>query len=515
MPLERTRPAMHAVIAGMCALLLVVGTVPLIGATYAYGEEQPASKQQKEPEQSAQGDKEGVERSAAETIEAPAEALPVASGDEADGEAEVRSSNSSEVVEKELTIASHPGSWMFIPIRNVTDENGNVVERETSGQIGVSVDLGKVHSNGSGVMVDENVEIDEGAGQINNSENLPHCVRVVAPKDARGYSPSYANVVISDSNGDGAYDKAAISYVYPELVNVAVVNAQGQPVKACVRVGDATGGLPAPYVSHYWVYNGTPSLTVDKNGCFPVGCHLGGNKLVIDVAPADPLGSDQIEGFQIGAEYFAPDGVINDVKAYGSVHSDFAPTESGDLPVSGDAGVKVSGTLNGINVPMGAEASVNAIQLTSGASYEELASRAVNGVLAGIFEVNLIVNGTQVHDGFGSLAVTFPVDAKYNGHWVTVWHRHNDGSITSERVMAENGAVTVTVTDLSSFALEIGELAVSEGEGGEGEKAESSSEATPLAKTGDPLSWAAGLAGLALAALAACGAAAYSSRKVR
>ena len=58
----------------MCALLLVVGTVPLIGATYAYGEEQPVSKQQKEPEQSAQGDKEGVERSAAETIEALAEA---------------------------------------------------------------------------------------------------------------------------------------------------------------------------------------------------------------------------------------------------------------------------------------------------------------------------------------------------------------------------------------------------------------------------------------------------------
>lgn len=511
MPFQRTRPAMHAMIAGMCALLLAVSMVPPFGTAYAYGEEQPASKQQKETEQSTQGDNEGAKRSAAETMEAPTEALPVASSDEGDGEAEAKTSNSTEVVKKELTIASHSGSWMFIPIRNVTDENGNTVERELSGQIGVSVDLGKVHSNGSGVMVDENVEIGEGAGQINNSENLPHCVRVVAPKDARGYSPSYANVVLSDSNGDEAYDKAAISYVYPELVNVTVVNAQGQPVKACVRVGDATGGLPATYVSHYWVYNGTPSLTVDKNGCFPVGCHLDGDKLVIDVAPADPLGSDQIEGFQIGAEYYAPDGVINDVKAYGSVHSDFAPTESGDLPVAGDAGVKVSGTLNGINVPMGAEASVNAIQLTSGTSYEELASRVGNGVLAGIFEVNLIVNGKQVHDGFGSLTVTFPVDAKYNGHWVTVWHRHNDSSITSERVMAENGAVTVTVTNLSSFALAIGELAVSEGEG---EMAESSSEATPLAKTGDPLPWA-GLAGLALAALAACGAAALSSRKVR
>lgn len=511
---ERTTPAIHAMIAGVCALLLVVGMVPVIGAEYAYGGEQPASKQQKEPEQTTPGDKEGVEGPATETMEAPTEVHTVASGDEGDGEAKAKTSNSTEVVKKELTIASHSGSWMFIPIRNVTDENGNTVERELSGQTGVSVDLGKVHSNGSGVMVDENVEIGEGAGEINNSENLPHCVRVVAPKDARGYSPSYANVVLSDSNGDGAYDKAAISYVYPELINVTVVNAQGQPVKACVRVGDATGGLPAPYVSHYWVYSGTPSLTVDKNGCFPVGCHLDGDKLVIDVAPADPLGSDQIEGFQIGAEYYAPDGVINDVKAYGSVHIDFAPTESGDLPVAGDAGVKVSGTLNGINVPMGADASVNAIQLTSGTSYEELASRVGNGVLAGVFEVNLIVNGKQVHDGFGSLSVTFPVDAKYNGHWVTVWHRHNDGSITSERVVAENGAVTVTVADLSSFALEIGELAVSEGEGGEGEKAESSSEATPLAKTGDPLSWA-GLAGLALAAFAACGAAVLGSRKVR
>ncbi|WP_140396486.1 hypothetical protein [Gordonibacter sp. An230] len=170
--------------------------------------------------------------------------------------------------------------------------------------------------------------------------------------------------------------------------------------------------------------------------------------------------------------------------------------------------------MNGINVPMGAEASVNAIQLTSGASYEELASRVGNGVLAGIFEVNLIVNGKQVHDGLGSLTVAFPVDTKYNGHWVTVWHRHNDGSITSERVMAENGVVTVTVTDLSSFALEIEELASSEDANAKDEGSATNSKITPLAKTGDPLSWA-GLAGLALAALAACGAAAMGLRKTR
>lgn len=182
------------------------------------------------------------------------------------------------------------------------------------------------------------------------------------------------------------------------------------------------------------------------------------------------------------------------------------------IPVSGTSGVTATGILSGANVPEDATVEVSADVVTSGAVFDELDAVLGDGALAGIFEVKLTVNGQQVHDGFGSLTVAFPVDVKYNGHWVTVWHRHNDGSITSERVIAANGAVAMTVTDLSTFALEVGELAASGGESGE--KSEPSSEVTPLAKTGDPLPWA-GFAGLAAAALAACGAAAWSLRKTR
>ncbi|WP_140396460.1 LPXTG cell wall anchor domain-containing protein [Gordonibacter sp. An230] len=128
--------------------------------------------------------------------------------------------------------------------------------------------------------------------------------------------------------------------------------------------------------------------------------------------------------------------------------------------VSGGTGITASGALSGANIPEGAQVALSAAELSAGdADYDRLVAAMGAGELAGVYEVSMFVNGSEVHDGFGELTLTMPVDEAYNGHWVTVWHLHADGSITSERVVAENGGVTFTVSDLSTFALEIGELA--------------------------------------------------------
>jgi LPXTG-motif cell wall-anchored protein len=158
--------------------------------------------------------------------------------------------------------------------------------------------------------------------------------------------------------------------------------------------------------------------------------------------------------------------------------------------VSGDTGIKASGTLSGSSIPEGANVAINAVELQPGnADYDKLASAMGDAKISGVYDVSMLVNGTEVHNGFGDLVLSMPVDPAYNGHWVTVWHLHDDGSITTERHVAKDGVVTFTVSDLSSFGLEIGEVA------------DSGATVTPtsdrLPQTGDPTA--------ALGLLAACG----------
>lgn len=241
----------------------------------------------------------------------------------------------------------------------------------------------------------------------------------------------------------------------------------------------------------------------------------------------DPASSFPGMGYEAGIWYhvlsdtpFDPEkpimkntSIVNYLKEGTVVKPDEGDT---NIPVSGSTGIVASGTPSGPNVPEGSTVELGAEAVTSGGAYEALTAK-VSGVLAGVFEVNLTVDGKPVHDGFGTIEVTFPVDAKYNGHWVTVWHRHSDGTITGDKVVARDGKVTATITDLSTFALEVGELATAETTEEEGgseatEPASGSADSAALAKTGDsPLGFAA--AGLAAVALAAVGFAGYRCRK--
>ena len=251
----------------------------------------------------------------------------------------------------------------------------------------------------------------------------------------------------------------------------------------------------------------------------------------------DPAGSFPGMGYEADVWYyiktftpFDPDKPITQntsIANYLKGGSTVPDGDGGGITVAGSTGVTAQGVISGPNVPDGATVELGAEAVASGSAYDELTAY-VSGVLAGVFEVNLTVDGKPVHDGFGTIEVTFPVDEKYNGHWVTVWHRHADGAITRDRVVAKDGKVTVAIFDLSTFALEVGELVAAEtpeedgddgtdsDTSGTGSDAAGTGSDTPvtttLAKTGDsPLGFAS--AGLAIVAFAVVAIAGYRSRR--
>lgn len=73
------------------------------------------------------------------------------------------------------------------------------------------------------------------------------------------------------------------------------------------------------------------------------------------------------------------------------------------------------------------------------------------------YEVTLFLDGSETHNDFGNLKLSFPVDAKYNNAKAKIYHCHNNdpSNITLEReTSVENGFVTLdNVTDLSMFAI--------------------------------------------------------------
>lgn len=87
------------------------------------------------------------------------------------------------------------------------------------------------------------------------------------------------------------------------------------------------------------------------------------------------------------------------------------------------------------------------------------------------YEVKLMVNGSEMHTGFGSITLHFPVMTKIGSTAVTdvvVWHKHQDGSITSSARKVVSGKVDVAVTDLSEFLVTTTVTKVPSGDGDDG-----------------------------------------------
>lgn len=211
----------------------------------------------------------------------------------------------------------------------------------------------------------------------------------------------------------------------------------------------ASGGTPT--ITAAYPYDPEFSRTLaDGQGCTITYTHEG--REVSDFyAPGTYTATVTGQGTDRGGSVWGTDSV------------DFTVTAPpvADIPVEGDTGATASGSLYGPNVPDGASPEIGVTPLTPGnPAYEALLGAMGTGDFAGAYDVVLTIDGEEVHDGFGAIHLTFPVDSRYDGRWATVWHRHLDGSITSQRVQVVDGTVGIDVTDLSSFAVEIGDEAV-------------------------------------------------------
>lgn len=129
------------------------------------------------------------------------------------------------------------------------------------------------------------------------------------------------------------------------------------------------------------------------------------------------------------------------------------PTD-GTIVVSGETGIRAEGNLSGANIPENATLEVKAEAVTSGAYFDGLDKSMGDARISDVYEITLMVNNQSVHDGFGELSISLPIDAKYNGHVIIVHHHQGADGITKTRAIARDGYVSFTVTSLSGFAME-------------------------------------------------------------
>lgn len=352
---------------------------------------------------------------------------------------------------------------------------------------------------------------------------------VVDQSDDGRYASSVWGTV-SDTDNDGVSDHIDIVARYDKVYTPQVLNERGESIPV-TKVTCEYGSMYPHLQGHTWdapfrdisIYATWGDTTLPQK--FPVRL-TESNDLVI--TSANPNMQAASVEFVVGY-----DPVTNNISEIIDVRPDYKqiddPVETVKPipapPVKGDAGITSSGTLQGPSIPVDAEVSLEASLITKGEGYDTLLKEVESSKLYGVFNVDMTVNGNQIHDGFGTLALSFPVDAKYNGYSFRIVHLHNDGTTTVEQSVAKDGLVTIRVTDLSTFALEIGEKVPTSTEQEQeqapktptalpsserGDEQETGGKAVQLAATGDS-----SLAFLALAMTAiAGGAAIISYRKI-
>lgn len=156
-----------------------------------------------------------------------------------------------------------------------------------------------------------------------------------------------------------------------------------------------------------------------------------------------------------------------------------------EITVTGNAGVVAKGTLSGSAIPANANVVIEANKASLPDNFVSAGMRVLSQV-----SVKLLVNNTEVHKDFGKIQLSFPVADDQNPSEVTIFHFHQDGTMTSSTAQVKQGFATVTVEDLSTFVIGV-------------KKAESASAIGGLAQTGDhnQLSALLVLGGVALALL--------------
>jgi len=78
------------------------------------------------------------------------------------------------------------------------------------------------------------------------------------------------------------------------------------------------------------------------------------------------------------------------------------------------------------------------------------------------YDINLQSYGQALHSDFGELEILFNIGKNFTGQSATVYHYHDDSSVTSETATVDaNGMVSIKVRDLSSFLVTVEEKSAS------------------------------------------------------
>lgn len=195
--------------------------------------------------------------------------------------------------------------------------------------------------------------------------------------------------------------------------------------------------------------SGTPVYRLFHNGGNPRWSHY----FTRDAAERDYLIEHGWDGEGIEG-YSTPETEEDLATVLEELNPSKPDTPGTGITVTGNTGILASGKLQGANIPANASISVQTKPITSGSTFTDLNASLGQHRIGNVYEISLMVNGKEVHSGFGELTLSLPVDARYNNHIVIVYHHQGSAGITKLRAIAKNGYVSFVVTSLSGFALE-------------------------------------------------------------
>ena len=317
----------------------------------------------------------------------------------------------------------------------------------------------------------ENVELKDAQGNVFAGELEAKSSN--AQVALASYSASSKTVSIQAIGAGSAIitlssDELALDYTMhvtveaPKTKNVVrmdeITLVEGQRASATLSLKDANGNA----------VNGVVSVVSSDEGVAKASYNADSGKLEIRALSAGKA-SITLSSNDLADDYLVP------------VTVNPAPQAKDHAVIDNDrTGITAKALLSGENIPENAQTKLVAASVTKGDAYDQIKAKFTRDAI-GVFEVKLLVNDQEVHDKFGSIELTFPVDARYNGGKAVVWHRHQDGTITSEEVAVQDGKAVITVTDLSTFGVE------AKASGNQANLGNTGKAGVGLSKTGDDL----------------------------
>lgn len=276
--------------------------------------------------------------------------------------------------------------------------------------------------------------------------------------------------------GTVALDPITLAAGDSQSGNIAIKDADGNTVSSGITASSsdssvATASYENGKLTVTGVAAGTATVTLSSDALDD------DYTIAVTVTAADPAGDSGDSGSSDNG-----DAGNSNTDSTGSDQTVTFTDASGDGVKADYSGLNVSGAAANAKITL----VVNGVAQGTD-SFTKLQSVA-EGQLLAVYNATLKVDGVEVHSDFGTISLSFPVPTSYEGKEVVVWHLHSDGTTTSQAVTVKDGLATVTVTDLSDFAVESGKSSTASTTTSNGTATSSStdaSKASNLSKTGD------------------------------